>query len=119
MVSRYLMSTTGWELVALLPAREAYAPLHRMQQRFLMLAALALALVAASIWLSVRGLLAPLTRLHEVVRDSASDLSAFERLPARQHRDEIGDLRAHSPASCATCATGARSWAAASGACAR
>ncbi|MGN5476662.1 diguanylate cyclase domain-containing protein [Cupriavidus basilensis] len=91
-VSRYLMSTTGWELVALLPAREAYAPLHRMQQRFLMLAALALALVAASIWLSVRGLLAPLTRLHEVVRDSASDLSAFERLPARQHRDEIGDL---------------------------
>ncbi|CAG9177616.1 hypothetical protein LMG23992_03550 [Cupriavidus laharis] len=91
-VSRYLMSTTGWELVALLPAREAYAPLHRMQQRFLMLAGLALVLVAVSIWLAVRHLLAPLTRLHEVVRDSASDLSAFERLPARQHRDEIGDL---------------------------
>ncbi|CAG2160539.1 sensor domain-containing diguanylate cyclase [Cupriavidus numazuensis] len=91
-VSRYLMSTTGWELVALLPAREAYAPLHRMQQRFLILAGLALLLVAASIWLAVRHLLAPLTRLHEVVRDSASDLSAFERLPERQHRDEIGDL---------------------------
>ncbi len=93
-VSRYLMSTTGWELVALLPAREAYAPLHRMQQRFLMLAALALALVAASIWLSVRGLLAPLTRAARGGARQRLGLSAFERLPARQHRDEIGDLRA-------------------------
>ncbi|MEM5429639.1 sensor domain-containing diguanylate cyclase [Cupriavidus oxalaticus] len=91
-IARYLMSTTGWELVALLPAREAYAPLRQMQQRFLVLAGLALALVAMLIWLAVRRLLGPLTRLHKVVLASASDLSAFERLPARPQRDEIGDL---------------------------
>ncbi|KWR91934.1 sensor domain-containing diguanylate cyclase [Cupriavidus sp. IDO] len=91
-ISRRLMSTTGWELVAVMPAREAYAPLHQMQQRFLMWALLALAIVAALIWLAVRRLLAPLTRLHEVVQDSTADLSAFERLPARHHADEIGDL---------------------------
>jgi len=91
-ISRYLMSTTGWELVALLPAHEAYVPLHRMQHRILVLALLALALVAALIWLAVRRLLAPLTQLHQIVQDSASDLSAFERLPARQQRNEIGDL---------------------------
>ncbi|MBP0623619.1 sensor domain-containing diguanylate cyclase [Cupriavidus consociatus] len=91
-IARYLMSTTGWELVALLPAREAYAPLRQMQQRFLVLAGLALALVAMLIWLAVRRLLGPLTRLHKVVLASANDLSAFERLPARPQRDEIGDL---------------------------
>lgn len=91
-IARYLMSTTGWELVALLPAREAYAPLHQMQQRFLGLAGLAMAAVAVLIWLAVRRQLAPLTRLHKVVLASANDLSAFERLPTRQQRDEIGDL---------------------------
>ncbi len=34
-IARYLMSTTGWELIAVLPAREAYAPLRQMQRRFL------------------------------------------------------------------------------------
>ncbi|WP_455286202.1 diguanylate cyclase domain-containing protein [Cupriavidus necator] len=91
-IARYLMSTTGWELVALLPAREAYAPLHQMQQRFLGMAGLAMAAVAVLIWLAVRRQLAPLTRLHKVVLASANDLSAFERLPTRQQRDEIGDL---------------------------
>ncbi|WP_454752611.1 diguanylate cyclase domain-containing protein [Cupriavidus necator] len=91
-IARYLMSTTGWELVALLPAREAYAPLHQMQQRFLGLAGLAMAAVAVLIWLAIRRQLAPLTRLHKVVLASANDLSAFERLPTRQQRDEIGDL---------------------------
>ncbi|WP_354684613.1 diguanylate cyclase domain-containing protein [Cupriavidus necator] len=91
-IARYLMSTTGWELVALLPAREAYAPLHQMQQRFLSMAGVAMAAVALLIWLAVRRQLAPLTRLHKVVLASTNDLSAFERLPTRQQRDEIGDL---------------------------
>ncbi len=91
LISRYLMESTGWELVAVLPAQEAFAPLRAMQQRFVLLALLSLAAVALLIWLTVRSLLAPLTRLHQVVRESACDLAAYERLPAQQD-DEIGDL---------------------------
>ncbi|WP_059411976.1 sensor domain-containing diguanylate cyclase [Cupriavidus basilensis] len=91
LIARYLMESTGWELVAVLPAQEAFEPLHAMQARFLCLALLALAGVALMIWLTVRHLLAPLTRLRQVVRESAHDLAAYERLPAQQH-DEIGDL---------------------------
>lgn len=91
-IARRLMSTTGWELVAVLPAPEAFAPLHHMQQRFLLLSLGALAVVAALLWLAVRRLLTPLSHLHHVVRDSAADLSAFERLPERLRADEIGDL---------------------------
>ncbi|MCP3019220.1 sensor domain-containing diguanylate cyclase [Cupriavidus basilensis] len=91
LISRYLMESTGWELVAVLPAQEAFAPLHAMQVRFLALALLSLAVVALLIWLTVRHLLTPLTRLHQVVSDSAHDLAAYEKLPAQQ-RDEIGDL---------------------------
>ncbi len=91
-IARHLMSTTGWELVAVLPAREAFAPLHHMQERFLLLSLGALAVVACLLWLAVRRLLAPLSHLHQVVRDSSTDLSAFERLRERQRADEIGDL---------------------------
>lgn len=91
-ISRYLMTTTGWELVAVLPAREAYSPLRLMQWRILALALVALCVVAGLIWISVRQQLRPLSRLHAVVRDSADDLSAFERLRERVHDDEIGDL---------------------------
>jgi len=91
-IARRLMATTGWELVAVLPAQEAYAPLRQMQRRFLMMSAIALAVVALLIWLAVRQLLAPLSRLHHVVRASTDDVDAFERLPKRPHRDEIGDV---------------------------
>jgi len=91
-IARRLMATTGWELVAVLPAQEAYAPLRQMQLRFLMMSAIALAVVALLIWLAVRHLLAPLSRLHQVVRASTDDVDAFERLPQRPHRDEIGDV---------------------------
>ncbi|MBV8271212.1 MAG: diguanylate cyclase [Cupriavidus sp.] len=91
-IARRLMATTGWELVAVLPAQEAYAPLRQMQRRFLMMSAIALAVVALLIWLAVRQLLAPLSRLHQVVRASTDDVDAFERLPQRPHRDEIGDV---------------------------
>lgn len=91
-IARYLMATTGWELVAVLPAQEAFAPLRQMQRRFVLMSGLALVVVTALIWLAVRRLLAPLSRLHQVVSDSAGDASAFERLPQRQHRDEIGDV---------------------------
>ncbi|RLK31071.1 diguanylate cyclase domain-containing protein [Cupriavidus plantarum] len=91
-IARYLMATTGWELVTVLPAREAFAPLKQMQQRFVLMSGLALVVVAALLWLVIRRMLAPLSRLHQVVRDSAGDASAFEQLPLRPHRDEIGDV---------------------------
>ncbi|WP_061955703.1 sensor domain-containing diguanylate cyclase [Cupriavidus pauculus] len=91
-IARRLMATTGWELVAVLPAREAYAPLRQMQQRFVMMSGIALAVVALLIWLAVRRLLWPLSRLRQVVRASASDEDAFENLPKRPQRDEIGDV---------------------------
>lgn len=91
-IARRLMATTGWELVAVLPAHEAYAPLRQMQRRFLLMSGVVLGVVALLIWLAVRRLLAPLSRLHQVVRASASDEDAFERLPQRPHRDEIGDV---------------------------
>lgn len=91
-IARRLMATTGWELVAVLPAHEAYAPLRQLQRRFLMMSGIVLAVVALLIWLAVRRLLTPLSRLHQVVRDSASDVDAFERLPKRPQRDEIGDV---------------------------
>ncbi|RZT28992.1 diguanylate cyclase domain-containing protein [Cupriavidus agavae] len=91
-IARRLMATTGWELVAVLPAQEAYGPLRQMQQRFLMMSGIVLAVVALLIWLAVRQLLMPLSRLHQVVRASSSDVDAFERLPRRPQRDEIGDV---------------------------
>jgi len=91
-IARRLMATTGWELVAVLPAQEAYTPLRQMQQRFLMMSGIVLAVVALLIWLAVRRLLEPLSRLHHVVRDSTGDVDAFERLPQRPQRDEIGDV---------------------------
>ena len=91
-IARRLMATTGWELVAVLPAQEAYAPLRQMQRRFGMMSAIALAVVALLIWLAVRQLLTPLSRLHQVVRASTDDVDAFERLPQLPHRDEIGDV---------------------------
>ncbi|WP_066740602.1 diguanylate cyclase domain-containing protein [Cupriavidus sp. D384] len=91
-IARRLMATTGWELVAVLPAHEAYTPLRQLQRRFLMMSGIVLAVVALLIWLAVRRLLTPLSRLHQVVRDSASDVDAFERLPQRPQRDEIGDV---------------------------
>lgn len=91
-IARRLMATTGWELIAVLPAREAYAPLRQMQSRFLVMAGIVLVVVALLIWLAVRRLLTPLSRLHQVVRDSTSDVDAFEQLPQRPQRDEIGDV---------------------------
>lgn len=90
-ISRHLLRSSGWELIAVMPAQEAFGPLHTMQRRYVTLAAAALALVALLIWLTVRRLLAPLGQLRNVVNRSAADPAAYEQLPALQ-RNEIGDL---------------------------
>lgn len=90
-IARYLMASTGWELVAVLPAQEAFAPLHRLELLVLYLLLAAVGCGAVLMWLVVRHMLAPLTRLHQVVRDSAHDPAAYARLP-QQGGDEIHDL---------------------------
>lgn len=90
-IGRYLMSTTGWELVSVLPAEEAFHPLRGMQQRFITLSLIAVAVGTLLNWLFVRGMLAPLSRLRRVVEDSVQEPAAYERLSAERH-DEIGVL---------------------------
>ncbi len=95
-IARYLMSSTGWELVALLPAREAYAPLHQMQQRFLGMAGVAMAAVALLIWLAVRRQLAPLARCTRWCRPAPTTCprsSGCDTAAAR--RDRRPDARLH------------------------
>ncbi|MBY4896892.1 diguanylate cyclase domain-containing protein [Cupriavidus sp. AU9028] len=90
-IARYLMPSTGWELVGVLPADEAFQPLRAMQRRLLRLSGIAVAIFVALNWLMVWHLLSPLTRLRAVVQQSVRDPAAYERLsPGR--RDEIGVL---------------------------
>ncbi len=90
-VARYLLETAGWELVATLPAREAFSPITTARPRVLTAAALALVGAMILMWLVVRHLLIPLERLHQVVQESATDLSAHVALPTSR-TDEIGTL---------------------------
>ena len=57
------MASTGWELVAVLPAQEAFAPLHQLELLVLYLLLAAVGGGAVLMWLVVRHMLAPLTRL--------------------------------------------------------
>jgi diguanylate cyclase (GGDEF)-like protein/PAS domain S-box-containing protein len=85
------LETTGWELVATLPAEEAFSPLTGVRGKVLIAAGIALLGASLLTWLVVRHLLIPLERLHQVVRKSETDLSAHAGLhPSRS--DEIGDL---------------------------
>ncbi|WP_426990475.1 diguanylate cyclase domain-containing protein [Cupriavidus sp. 30B13] len=90
-VSRWQLSTTGWTLLAVTPAAEAFSTLREMQRRLVALSAGALLLAALLIWLAVHWLLRPLTVLHYVVRASADDPAAYARLDAGG-RDEIAGL---------------------------
>ncbi|WP_432258085.1 diguanylate cyclase domain-containing protein [Cupriavidus sp. TMH.W2] len=90
-VARYLLETAGWELVATLPAREAFSPITNARPRVLTAAALALVGAILLMWLVVRHLLAPLARFQQVVQESATDLSAHAALPTSR-TDEIGAL---------------------------
>lgn len=90
-IARYLMPSTGWELVGVLPANEAFQPLRAMQRRLLRLSGIAVAIFGALNWLMVWHLLSPLTRLRAVVQQSVRDPAAYERLSLGR-RDEIGVL---------------------------
>lgn len=90
-VSRYLLSSNGWEVVAVLPAEEAYAPLIDVRKRTLVIGIISLLITAALMWLVIRRLLAPLEHLHRTVRQLAMQPAAVSDLPV-QRDDEIGEL---------------------------
>jgi diguanylate cyclase (GGDEF)-like protein/PAS domain S-box-containing protein len=91
LVSRHILESTGWELVAVMPGHEAYAPLRAMQARMKMIAALAAVIAGIGAWLATWYLLSPLSRLRDVVRRSREDGSAYSAL-VLQRNDEIGEV---------------------------
>lgn len=90
-VSRYLLASNGWEVVAVLPAAEAYAPLLTVRKRTLVMGAITMVIAAALMWLVMWRLLAPLQRLHRAVRQLGTDPKAVADLPVGR-ADEIGEL---------------------------
>lgn len=90
-VARYLLEANGWEVVAVLPAREAYAPLVQARARVMAAAGMSLVIAAILMWLVMSRLLAPLQRLTRVVRQVAANPAAVAELPLGRE-DEIGEL---------------------------
>ena len=90
-VARHLLQSNGWQVVAVLPAAEAYGVLVDVRQRTMVIAGLSLLFAAALMWLVMRRLLAPLQRLHRAVRQIATTPSALADLPTGR-ADEIGEL---------------------------
>jgi diguanylate cyclase (GGDEF)-like protein/PAS domain S-box-containing protein len=90
-VARYLLESNGWEVVAVLPAAEAYAPLISVRHRTLVMGAITMVIAAALMWLVMWRLLEPLQRLHRAVRQLGTNPNAVAYLPVGR-ADEIGEL---------------------------
>ncbi|WP_224788723.1 diguanylate cyclase domain-containing protein [Pandoraea terrae] len=90
-VARQILRTSGWELIAVLPPKEAFSPLTQTRPKVIVTVLGALLLTGLAVWLVIRWLLKPLDQLHRVVRRSASDPRAYTCLPAGKP-DEIGEL---------------------------
>lgn len=90
-VARHRLKAPGWELVATLPAKEAFSPITRSRAKILTMVAGALAIAGLLMWRVARRLLAPLEGLERAVQESATDLSGRAALPTSR-ADEIGSL---------------------------
>jgi len=90
-VARHLLASNGWEVVSVLPAKEAYAPMVEVRQRAILVGALSLIFAAALMWSTIRFLLAPLEHLHRTVRQLGTRPAAVADLPVNRD-DEIGEL---------------------------
>ena len=91
MVARYLLSANGWQVVAVLPAGEAFAPLLEIRKRAFTVGMVSLVLAGLLMWAVMRQLLAPLERLHRTVRQLATRPAAIDDLPVGRV-DEIGRM---------------------------
>jgi len=85
------VAAAGWIMVAEVPTKEAFAPIHAMQQRML-LAALLLTLLAGGLtWWMLRRQLAPLLTAVKTLADLSETNQTPQSLPITS-RDEIGTL---------------------------
>ncbi|MDW3687886.1 diguanylate cyclase [Cupriavidus sp. CV2] len=90
-VARYLLKSNGWELVATLPAKEAYSPLTEVRRKVVLAAGIGLLVAVGLMWIVVRHLLVPLERLHRAIQRNPANLN--ELLPkADTPRDEVSEL---------------------------
>lgn len=90
-VARYLLESNGWEVVSVLPASEAFAPLVDVRRKTIETAGFSLALAALMMWLAIRRMLAPLELLHRVVGEAPQNPAVLASLPTGSN-DEIGEL---------------------------
>ncbi|MBV8271660.1 MAG: HAMP domain-containing protein, partial [Cupriavidus sp.] len=90
-VARHLLASNGWEVVSVLPAKEAYAPMFDVRQRSILVGAVSLLFAAVLMWSTIRYLLAPLEHLHRTVRQLGTRPTAVAELPV-DREDEIGEL---------------------------
>lgn len=90
-VARRLLASNGWEVVAVLPAAEAYAPLFEARNHSFYVGLMSLCLAGLLMWGMIRHLLAPLERLHRTVRQLCEQPTAIAELPVTRG-DEIGEL---------------------------
>ena len=90
-VARFLLESNGWEVISVLPAAEAYAPLVEVRYRAIILGFVTLLAAGLLMWAVIRHLLAPLEHLHRTVRRLCEQPSAMAELPVRRD-DEIGEL---------------------------
>ncbi|MCE4058927.1 diguanylate cyclase [Pandoraea sputorum] len=91
LVARAPMTTTGWNVVAVLPGAEAFDPISHVRRQVVLLAIAAIGIAALVMWWVARRLLRPLDTLRDLVERSAGDMRAVQSLPV-QRADEIGAL---------------------------
>lgn len=83
--------STGWFLVARLPAAEAFRPVDRLRRIVMQSSALALVVVSLTMLLFLGWILRPLTDTARAMRDMADGRRPLEALPVARN-DEIGAL---------------------------
>lgn len=81
----------SWDMVAILPTEEAFAPIHAMQQRMLATTLLLTLLAAVLTWWMLRRQLSPLLTAAKTLSTQSATDQPVQPLPIARH-DEIGAL---------------------------
>ncbi|NMQ27199.1 diguanylate cyclase [Candidatus Accumulibacter phosphatis] len=82
---------SGWDMVAILPTAEAFAPIRAMQQRMLLAALLLTLLAAAATWWILDRQLAPMLSAAKLLSHLSATQQLPKPLPIARH-DEVGEL---------------------------
>lgn len=91
LVSSRRIPSAGWQMVAILPSAEAFAPIRAMQQR-LFVASLMLSLLACTlVWWQLRRQLSPLQQTAAKMAAMSAGEQPMQRLPVLRN-DEVGQL---------------------------